>query len=70
MTASRRAPLVRDGVNHGAGAAPGIGPGQEPVVANPQISLRLSGPEEEEKFLAQQMTLWEPVVQENNIKPD
>lgn len=37
---------------------------------NLQITLRLGGPQEQEQFLVQQMALWEPVVKENNIKPD
>jgi tripartite-type tricarboxylate transporter receptor subunit TctC len=35
-----------------------------------QITLRLGGPQEEAKFLAEQMALWGPVVKENNIKSD
>lgn len=37
---------------------------------NLQITLRLGGPREQKEFLTQQMALWEPVVRENNIKPD
>lgn len=37
---------------------------------NLQITLRLGGPQEQAQFLTQQMALWEPVVKENNIKPD
>ena len=35
-----------------------------------QITLRLGGPQEEAKFLAEQMALWGPVVKENNVKAD
>jgi len=40
------------------------------LTENLQITLRLGGPQEQGQFLAQQMALWEPVVKENNIKPD
>lgn len=40
------------------------------LTENLQITLRLGGPEEQRKFLLDQMALWEPVVKENNIKPD
>lgn len=48
---------------------------RDPVISkqlteNLQITLRLGGPDEQGQFLAQQMALWEPVVKENNIKPD
>lgn len=48
---------------------------REPTISkqlteNLQITLRLGGPQEQGEFLAQQMALWEPVVKENNIKPD
>jgi tripartite-type tricarboxylate transporter receptor subunit TctC len=35
-----------------------------------QIKLQLGGPDEQRKFLAEQMKLWGPVVKENNIKSD
>jgi tripartite-type tricarboxylate transporter receptor subunit TctC len=35
-----------------------------------QVTLRLGDAQEEAKFLAEQMALWEPVVKENNIKSD
>jgi tripartite-type tricarboxylate transporter receptor subunit TctC len=37
---------------------------------NLQITLLLAGPDEERKFLAEQMALWGPVVREHNIKGD
>lgn len=48
---------------------------REPTISkqlteNLQITLRLGGPQEQGQFLVQQMALWEPVVKENNIKPD
>lgn len=48
---------------------------REPTISkqlteNLQITLRLGGPQEQGQFLTQQMALWEPVVKENNIKPD
>jgi tripartite-type tricarboxylate transporter receptor subunit TctC len=35
-----------------------------------QVTLLLGGPQEEAKFLAEQMALWGPVVKENNVKSD
>jgi tripartite-type tricarboxylate transporter receptor subunit TctC len=48
---------------------------REPTVSkllteNLQVTLRLGSPQEETKFLAEQMALWGPVVKENNIKSD
>ena len=48
---------------------------REPTVSkllteNLQVTLRMSSPEDEGKFLAEQMALWGPVVKENNIKTD
>jgi tripartite-type tricarboxylate transporter receptor subunit TctC len=37
---------------------------------NLQITMLLAGPDEERKFLAEQMALWGPVVRDNNIKGD
>jgi tripartite-type tricarboxylate transporter receptor subunit TctC len=37
---------------------------------NLQITMLLAGPEEERKFLADQIALWGPVVRDNNIKSD
>ncbi len=34
-----------------------------------QITLRLGGPDEQRKFLAEQMKLWGPVVRKHGIKP-
>src|SRR5712692_565961 len=38
------------------------------ISANMQITLRLAGPEEEARFLSEQMKLWGPVVREHGIK--
>ncbi|HEY1475835.1 MAG TPA: tripartite tricarboxylate transporter substrate binding protein [Pseudolabrys sp.] len=35
-----------------------------------QVTLRMGSPQDEAKFLADQMALWGPVVKENNIKSD
>ena len=35
-----------------------------------QITLRLGSPQDEAKFLSEQMALWGPVVKENNVKSD
>ncbi len=35
-----------------------------------QVTLALNGPEEERKFLAEQMRVWGKVVKDNNIKAD
>lgn len=48
---------------------------RDPIVSkllteNLQVTLRLGSPQEEAKFLADQMALWGPVVKENNIKSD
>jgi tripartite-type tricarboxylate transporter receptor subunit TctC len=48
---------------------------RDPIISkqlteNLQITLRLGGPQEQGRFLAEQMALWQPVVKENNIKPD
>ena len=47
---------------------------REPNIAknieNMQITVRLDGPDELRKFLADQMKLWGPVVREHNIKGD
>jgi hypothetical protein len=40
------------------------------LTENLQVTLRMSSPEDEGKFLAEQMALWGPVVKENNIKTD
>lgn len=40
------------------------------LTENLQVTLRLGSPQEEAKFLADQMALWGPVVKENNIKSD
>jgi tripartite-type tricarboxylate transporter receptor subunit TctC len=37
---------------------------------NLQITMLLAGPDDERKFLAEQMALWGPVVKDNNIKGD
>ena len=37
---------------------------------NLHITLRMGGPQEQGKFLADQMALWGPVVNENNIKAE
>jgi tripartite-type tricarboxylate transporter receptor subunit TctC len=37
---------------------------------NLQVTMLLGGPEDERKFLAEQMALWGPVVRDNNIKGD
>jgi tripartite-type tricarboxylate transporter receptor subunit TctC len=46
---------------------------REPTISkqiseNLQVNMLLGGPEDEAKFLKEQMELWGPVVQENNIK--
>jgi tripartite-type tricarboxylate transporter receptor subunit TctC len=38
------------------------------VAETQQVALRLGGPEELRKFLAEQMRIWGPVARENNIK--
>jgi tripartite-type tricarboxylate transporter receptor subunit TctC len=48
---------------------------REPTVSkmlteNLQVTLRMGSPEDEAKFLAEQMALWGPVVKENNIKSE
>ena len=48
---------------------------RDPIVSkqlteNLRVTLRLGSPQEEAKFLAEQMALWGPVVKENNIKSD
>jgi len=48
---------------------------REPAVSkqiseNMQITLRIAGPEEEARFLSEQMKLWGPVVREHGIKGD
>ena len=35
-----------------------------------QITMRLGGPDEQRKFLAEQMKLWGPVVRQHGIKPN
>src|SRR5471032_2791763 len=40
------------------------------LTENLQVTLRMGSPEDEAKFLAEQMALWGPVVKENNIKSD
>ena len=40
------------------------------ISENMQITLRLAGPEEEARFLSEQMKLWGPVVREHGIKGD
>jgi tripartite-type tricarboxylate transporter receptor subunit TctC len=35
-----------------------------------QITLRLGSPQDEAKFLSEQMALWGPVVKDNNVKSD
>ena len=37
---------------------------------NLQVTMLLGGPEDERKFLAEQMAQWGPVVRDNNIKGD
>ncbi len=48
---------------------------REPTVSkmlteNLQVTLRMGSPQDEAKFLAEQMALWGPVMKENNIKSD
>jgi len=40
------------------------------LTENLQVTLRMGSPQDEAKFLAEQMALWGPVVKENNIKSD
>jgi tripartite-type tricarboxylate transporter receptor subunit TctC len=40
------------------------------LTENLQVTLRMGSPQDEAKFLADQMALWGPVVKENNIKSD
>ena len=40
------------------------------LTENLQVTLRMGSPDDEAKFLAEQMALWGPVVKENNIKSD
>jgi len=40
------------------------------LTENLQVTLRMGSPEDEAKFLSDQMALWGPVVKENNIKAD
>ena len=40
------------------------------ISENMQITMRLGGPEEQRKFLVEQMKLWGPVVREHGIKGD
>ncbi len=40
------------------------------ITENLQITMRLGGPEEQRRFLDEQMKLWGPVVRQHNIKGD
>jgi tripartite-type tricarboxylate transporter receptor subunit TctC len=40
------------------------------ISENLQIAMLLAGPEEERRFLSEQMKLWGPVVREHGIKGD
>jgi tripartite-type tricarboxylate transporter receptor subunit TctC len=40
------------------------------LTENLQVTLRMGSPQDEAKFLVEQMALWGPVVKENNIKSD
>jgi tripartite-type tricarboxylate transporter receptor subunit TctC len=40
------------------------------ITENLQITMRLGGPDEQRKFLDEQMKLWGPVVKQHNIKGD
>ena len=61
-----RAELVRNGASDAL---------RDPAIArniseNLQITMRIDGPDQLGKFLAEQMKLWGPVVREHNIKGD